>query len=68
MVERLRNWNVCVVDIRTAQRKTSAAIPEDADPSGDQLASDMLEWMMGSDSLSVILDRLAQALGRLFPE
>ncbi|MHC1761552.1 MAG: diguanylate cyclase [Negativicutes bacterium] len=66
MVERLRNWNVCVVDIRIAQPKTSAAILEDVDPSGDQLASDMLEWMMGSDSLSVILDRLAQALGRLY--
>ena len=67
MMERLRNWNVCVVDIRLTMPKPSASTPEEIARSGDQLAADLLEWMTGSASLSVILDRLAQAIGLLYP-
>ena len=67
MVERLRNWNICVVDVRITQKKPPAPIPEEVDVSCDQVASDLLEWMAGSEPLSVLLDRLARALGRHFP-
>lgn len=68
MVERLRNWNICVVDVRLTPKKPSASKQEEVEMSCDQVVSDLLEWMMGSESLSVILDRLTQALGSRYPD
>ncbi len=68
LIDRLRNWNICVVDVQIALPLPKAK-PVEEEPlfSREQLESELLESMTGSYSLSVIMDRLAQGLGKLNP-
>ena len=71
LIDRLRNWNICVVDVQflapppTALGKTP--VKEEKALSVTALAADMLEWMSEPTVLSVLLDRLARGLGCLYP-
>lgn len=67
MVDRLRNWNICVVDVLITPPLSPAPQAGDDVPSDEQLTANMLTWLAGSDSLSVVLDQLTQGIGRLYP-
>lgn len=67
LVDRLRNWNICVVDVQVAIPPSSSNAMEAAIPSGETLEADMLGWMAGTEPLSLVLDCLTQGLGRLYP-
>jgi len=70
LIDRLRNWNICVVDVQVLLPPTATAksATKDEGPlSISELATDMLEWMAGKTTLSVLFDRLAHGLGCLYP-
>ncbi len=67
LVDRLRNWNICVVDVQVAIPPSSSKVMEDERMSNETLEADMLGWMAGSEPLSLVLDRLAHGLGRIYP-
>ena len=65
LLDRLRNWNIQVVDIQALAQAQTAKIP-DAAGSGGEMAK-LLDWLDCQAGLSVNLDRLAQFLGRKYP-
>ncbi|HWR29450.1 MAG TPA: sensor domain-containing diguanylate cyclase [Negativicutes bacterium] len=67
LIDRLRNWNICVVDVQITLPTSSAKSTEEEAPSAEKLEADMLERMAGGESLSLVLDRLAQGIGQLYP-
>ena len=70
VIDRLRNWNICVVDVQfllPAPMQGQTAEKEERPASVTALAADMLEWMSGPANLSVLLDRLTRGLGSLYP-
>ena len=70
LIDRLRNWNICVVDVQVLLPPTATTKPaakEEGPLSISELATDMLEWMAARTTLSVLLDRLARGLGCLYP-
>ncbi len=74
LIDRLQNWNVCVVDVQiglpaksSSKSSSTKDSLDDPLPSVTELASEILEWMSAPNPLSVLLDRLGQGLGRLYP-
>ena len=67
IIDRLRNWNICVADVQVSVPAKNET-PANKNPASIlALSAEMLEWMSGSNGLSVIMDRLAQGLGRIYP-
>ena len=67
LVDRLRNWDICVIDVQVMVEAPASKPMEDALPSKEKLEMDMLEWMSESGPLSVVLDRLVHGIERLYP-
>ena len=71
LIDRLRNWNICVVDVQFLLPPPTVpgkqAEKEEGPASVTALAADMLERMSGQTVLSALLDRLARGLGMLYP-
>lgn len=66
MIDRLRNWNVGAVDVQiTCARTAAPGAEEPIDANAVWLEG--MELLAQSTPLSVMLDRLAQAIGRLYP-
>lgn len=71
LIDRLRNWNICVVDVQFLLPPPTVpgkqAEKEEGPASVTALAADMLERMSGQTVLSALLDRLTRGLGMLYP-
>ncbi len=70
LIDRLRNWNICVVDVQfllPPPLSGQSSDREERPASVTALAADMLERMSGPIVLSALLDRLARGLGLLYP-
>jgi len=68
LIDRLLNWNISVVEVQVEPPASSAVQRTDADRlSREKLESDMLEWVVGADPLSMVLDQLTQGIGWLYP-
>jgi GGDEF domain-containing protein len=66
MIDRLRNWNVGAVDVQITCARTAA--PGTEEPvDANEVWLEGMELLTQSTSLSVMLDRLAQTIGRLYP-
>ncbi|NMC32494.1 MAG: diguanylate cyclase [Veillonellaceae bacterium] len=66
MIDRLHNWNVGAVDVQiTCARTAAPGAEEPIDVNAVWLEG--MELLAQSTPLSVMLDRLAQAIGRLYP-
>lgn len=66
MIDRLHNWNVGAVDVQiTCARTAAPGAEEPIDANAVWLEG--MELLAQSTPLSVMLDRLAQAIGRLYP-
>jgi diguanylate cyclase (GGDEF)-like protein len=66
LIDRLMNWNIRVVDVQVMLPPRMKTTDADAF-SKEKLYADMLECISTTNSLSVILDRLIQGIGRLYP-
>ena len=66
LIDRLRNWNVGVVDILLNCVKPAAA-GRDGPDDAETVMADLLEQLAKPSSLSVFADLLAQGIGRLYP-
>jgi diguanylate cyclase (GGDEF)-like protein len=70
LIDRLRNWNICVVDVQfllPPPIQGQAAEKTERPVSVTALAADMLQRMSGPTVLSALLDRLTHGLGLLYP-
>ena len=70
LIDRLRNWNICVVDVQfllPPPIQGQASEKQERPVSVTALAADMLERMSGQTVLSALLDRLTRGLGLLYP-
>ena len=70
LIDRLQNWNICVVDIQVpvfSKNNGKNEVAEEPKISLDQLSDELLQKMGGTHRLSVLLDWLARGLGRIYP-
>ena len=66
MIDRLRNWNVGAVDVKITCARTAA--PGSEEPvDADTVVAKGLDWLAQGAPLSMALDRLTQAIGRVYP-
>ena len=66
MIDRLRNWNVGAVDVKiTCARNAAPGSEEPVD--ADTVVAKGLDWLAQGAPLSMALDRLTQAIGRVYP-
>ena len=66
LIDRLRNWNVGVVDIRLNCVKP-AAVGNDGPEDAETVMADLLESLAAATPLSIVIDQLAQGIGRVYP-
>ena len=67
LVDRLLNWNIGVVDVQVLLPPATHQQDEANAPSEEKLEADMLGRVAADELLSVVLDQLAQGIGRLYP-
>ena len=66
LIDRLRNWNIGVVDIQQNCVK-SAAAGNDGQDDAETVMAELLEPLASATPLSMLIDQLTQGIGRLYP-